>query len=189
RTKALAEFKAGSVRILVATDIAARGLDIDQLPHVVNFELPNVEEDYVHRIGRTGRAGRSGEAISLVAPDEEKLLKGIERMTKQKIPDGDLMGFDSSSVEAEKPEVREARQPRPARGGERKPRAERSKTVEASGEPKERDRNRRGKSKPRSASAGASATAPVSRPPRLPSDRDPETFLDDELDNFGNRVD
>ncbi len=70
RTKALADFKANQVRILVATDIAARGLDIDQLPHVVNFELPNVEEDYVHRIGRTGRAGRSGEAISLVAPDE-----------------------------------------------------------------------------------------------------------------------
>src|SRR5690606_1038728 len=105
------------------------------------------------------------------------------------IPDGDLMGFDSSSVEAEKPEVREARQPRPARGGERKPRAERSKTAEAGSEQKERDRNRRGKSKPRSASAGASATPPVSRPPRLPSDRDPETFLDDELDNFGNRVD
>ena len=98
RTKALADFKAGTVRILVATDIAARGLDIDQLPHVVNFELPNVDEDYVHRIGRTGRAGRSGEAISLVAPDEEKLLKSIERMTKQKIADGDLMGFDSSAV-------------------------------------------------------------------------------------------
>ena len=107
RTKALADFKANQVRILVATDIAARGLDIDQLPHVVNFELPNVEEDYVHRIGRTGRAGRSGEAISLVAPDEEKLLKGIERMTKQRIPDGDLQGFDASSIEAEKPEVRE----------------------------------------------------------------------------------
>ncbi len=107
RTKALADFKAGEVRILVATDIAARGLDIDQLPHVVNFELPNVDEDYVHRIGRTGRAGRSGEAISLVAPDEEKLLKSIERMTKQKIADGDLMGFDASTIEAEKPEVRE----------------------------------------------------------------------------------
>ncbi|EPJ86300.1 DEAD/DEAH box helicase, partial [Pseudomonas sp. CFT9] len=119
RTKALADFKAGSVRILVATDIAARGLDIDQLPHVVNFELPNVDEDYVHRIGRTGRAGRSGEAISLVAPDEEKLLKSIERMTKQKIADGDLMGFDASAVEAEKPEARErpdVRNPRNPRG-------------------------------------------------------------------------
>src|SRR5471032_1549570 len=119
RTKALADFKAGDLRIMVATDIAARGLDIDQLPHVVNFELPNVDEDYVHRIGRTGRAGRTGEAISLVAPDEEKLLKSIERMTKQKIADGDMMGFDITAVEAEKPEVRErpdVRNPRAPRG-------------------------------------------------------------------------
>src|SRR5690554_3975251 len=93
RTKALADFKANQVRILVATDIAARGLDIDQLPHVVNFELPNVEEDYVHRIGRTGRAGRSGEAVSLVSPDEEKLLKAIERLTRQKFEEGSLEGF------------------------------------------------------------------------------------------------
>ena len=93
RTKALADFKANKIRILVATDIAARGLDIDQLPHVVNFELPNVSEDYVHRIGRTGRAGRSGEAVSLVSPDEEKLLKAIERMTRQKFEEGDLQGF------------------------------------------------------------------------------------------------
>ncbi|WP_417787924.1 DEAD/DEAH box helicase [Stutzerimonas xanthomarina] len=196
RTKALADFKANQVRILVATDIAARGLDIDQLPHVVNFELPNVEEDYVHRIGRTGRAGRSGEAISLVAPDEEKLLKGIERMTKQKIPDGDLLGFDASTIEAEKPEVREPRQPRPARNSERKPRGERAaKTTEAAAsEPKAGDRNRRGRNKPRSArpapgSAEQTAAAPVSRPPRLPSDRAPDVFLDDEVDNFGNSVD
>ncbi len=195
RTKALADFKANAVRILVATDIAARGLDIDQLPHVVNFELPNVEEDYVHRIGRTGRAGRSGEAISLVAPDEEKLLKGIERMTKQKIADGDLMGFDASTIEAEKPEVREPRQPRPPRNGERKPRPERAaKAAEGSGEAKG-ERNRRTRNKPRNARASqapteqAAATAPVSRPPRLPNDRDPEVFLDDEVDNFGNRVD
>tara|TARA_Y100001949_G_scaffold129102_1_gene110550 strand:- start:22782 stop:24641 length:1860 start_codon:yes stop_codon:yes gene_type:complete len=196
RTKALADFKANAVRILVATDIAARGLDIDQLPHVVNFELPNVEEDYVHRIGRTGRAGRSGEAISLVAPDEEKLLKGIERMTKQKIPDGDLMGFDAASIEAEKPEVREPRQPRPARNSERKPRGERAaKTTEAAaGEPKAGDRNRRGRNKPRNArpaqgSAEQTAAAPASRPPRLPNDRAPDVFLDDEVDNFGNSVD
>ncbi len=120
RTKALAEFKAGSVRILVATDIAARGLDIDQLPHVVNFELPNVEEDYVHRIGRTGRAGRTGQAISLVAPDEERLLKGIERMTRQNIEDGDTMGFDPSSVVIEKAEPRAPRPPRA--GGRNTPR-------------------------------------------------------------------
>jgi ATP-dependent RNA helicase RhlE len=86
RTKALADFKTGKVRVLVATDIAARGLDIDQLPHVVNFELPNVAEDYVHRIGRTGRAGNAGEAMSLVCVDELKLLKDIERLLKREIP-------------------------------------------------------------------------------------------------------
>ena len=86
RTKALADFKLGKVRALVATDIAARGLDIDQLPHVVNFELPNVAEDYVHRIGRTGRAGNEGEAMSLVCVDELKLLRDIERLIKKEIP-------------------------------------------------------------------------------------------------------
>ncbi|MCW9057851.1 MAG: DEAD/DEAH box helicase [Gammaproteobacteria bacterium] len=85
RTKALADFKAGNVRVLVATDIAARGLDIDQLPHVVNFELPNVAEDYVHRIGRTGRAGNEGEALSLVCVDEDRLLRDIERLIKRDI--------------------------------------------------------------------------------------------------------
>lgn len=86
RTRALEDFKNGAVRVLVATDIAARGLDIDQLPHVVNFDLPNVPEDYVHRIGRTGRAGHSGEAISLVCIDEHKLLSDIERLLKREIP-------------------------------------------------------------------------------------------------------
>ncbi|HEY9053056.1 MAG TPA: helicase-related protein, partial [Gammaproteobacteria bacterium] len=86
RTRALADFKSGKVRVLVATDIAARGLDIDQLPHVINYELPNVAEDYVHRIGRTGRAGKEGEAMSLVCVDELKLLKDIERLLKRDIP-------------------------------------------------------------------------------------------------------
>ncbi|MBL1274992.1 MAG: DEAD/DEAH box helicase [Ectothiorhodospiraceae bacterium] len=86
RTKALADFKAGRICVLVATDIAARGLDIDQLPHVVNYELPNVAEDYVHRIGRTGRAGNEGEAMSLVCVDELKLLRDIERLIKKEIP-------------------------------------------------------------------------------------------------------
>lgn len=85
RTRALADFKQGAVRVLVATDIAARGLDIDQLPHVVNFELPNVPEDYVHRIGRTGRAGHEGEAVSLVSIDEEKLLCDIEKLLKKQV--------------------------------------------------------------------------------------------------------
>jgi ATP-dependent RNA helicase RhlE len=86
RTRALEDFRLGRVRVLVATDIAARGLDIDQLPHVVNFELPHVPEDYVHRIGRTGRAGREGEAVSLVCVDEHKLLLDIERVLKREIP-------------------------------------------------------------------------------------------------------
>ncbi len=93
RTKALADFKQGRIRVLVATDIAARGLDIDQLPHVVNFELPNVPEDYVHRIGRTGRAGNEGEAMSLVCVDEHKLLRDIERLLKREIPREVIDGF------------------------------------------------------------------------------------------------
>lgn len=94
RTRALAEFKDGSIRVLVATDIAARGLDIDQLPHVVNYDLPNVPEDYVHRIGRTGRAGATGEAVSLVTAEEFPLLNEIERLTQKIIPRKALDGFD-----------------------------------------------------------------------------------------------
>ena len=93
RTKALDDFKAGTVRVLVATDIAARGIDIDQLPHVINFELPNVSEDYVHRIGRTGRAGNSGDAISLVCIDEHDYLLAIEKLIKQKINKIAIEGF------------------------------------------------------------------------------------------------
>ena len=93
RTKALASFKDGSIRTLVATDIAARGIDIDQLPHVVNYELPNVPEDYVHRIGRTGRAGREGEAASLVCIDEKQLLRDIEKLIKKEIHKVQIQGF------------------------------------------------------------------------------------------------
>ncbi|MFK0342928.1 MULTISPECIES: DEAD/DEAH box helicase [unclassified Pseudomonas] len=209
RTKALADFKANSVRVLVATDIAARGLDIDQLPHVVNFELPNVEEDYVHRIGRTGRAGRSGEAISMVAPDEEKLLKSIERVTRQKIPDGDLMGFDASQVEAEKPEVRERQQNNGRGGRNQQARGEGGKDAnggrkdkgkdkgkakqqaadkpadkEKSGDKQQQQRKPRDK-KPRQQQQQASNGSV----PKVPADRDPEEFLDDDIDNFGNRAD
>jgi len=102
RTRALANFKQGAVRVLVATDIAARGLDIDQLPHVVNFELPNVPEDYVHRIGRTGRAGNEGEAVSLVCVDELKLLRDIERLIKREIPKVVVPGYEPDpSIKAE----------------------------------------------------------------------------------------
>ncbi len=108
RTRALAGFKDGKVRVLVATDIAARGLDIDQLPHVVNHELPNVPEDYVHRIGRTGRAGASGEAISLVAPDERKLLRDIERLLKRSLPSSAVQGFEPDPNAVVTPEPRPA---------------------------------------------------------------------------------
>jgi len=102
RTRALAEFKSGKVRVLVATDIAARGLDISQLPHVVNFELPNIAEDYVHRIGRTGRAGNQGEAMSLVCVDEYKLLSDIERLIKRDIKKITLDDFEPDpSIKAE----------------------------------------------------------------------------------------
>jgi ATP-dependent RNA helicase RhlE len=102
RTKALADFKQGAVRVLVATDIAARGLDIDQLPHVVNYELPNVPEDYVHRIGRTGRAGKEGEAISLVCVDERDYLRDIERLLTRDIPKLMIPGFEPDpSIKAE----------------------------------------------------------------------------------------
>jgi len=99
RTKALAGFKNGSIRVLVATDIAARGLDIPLLPHVVNFELPNIPEDYVHRIGRTGRAGASGEAISLVSHDEEEHVLAIEKLLGFKLKRTTIKGFEQSSLE------------------------------------------------------------------------------------------
>ena len=119
RTRALADFKKGTVRVLVATDIAARGLDIDQLPHVVNFELPNIPEDYVHRIGRTGRAGNEGQAISLVCVDELKLLRDIERLLKSELPKEILTGYEPDpSIKAEP--IQKGRQARPsARRGPR----------------------------------------------------------------------
>lgn len=102
RTRALSDFKDGKIRVLVATDIAARGIDISELPHVVNYELPNVPEDYVHRIGRTGRAAATGEALSLVCVDEHKLLRDIERVLKREIPRIAIEGYEPDpSIKAE----------------------------------------------------------------------------------------
>lgn len=102
RTQALAKFKTGNLQVLVATDIAARGIDINELPHVVNFELPHVAEDYVHRIGRTGRAGAEGDAVSLVCTDEYKLLTGIEKLIKRELPSQMIAGFEPDpSIKAE----------------------------------------------------------------------------------------
>ncbi|MEW7980374.1 MAG: DEAD/DEAH box helicase [Candidatus Sedimenticola endophacoides] len=124
RTRALQEFKSNKLTALVATDIAARGLDIDNLPHVVNFELPNVAEDYVHRIGRTGRAGSSGAALSLVSDEERKLLKDIHRLLKREIPVEIVEGFEPSpsgapSVPASIEAPRRPRRPRKRRRGGR----------------------------------------------------------------------
>jgi ATP-dependent RNA helicase RhlE len=116
RTRALAGFKAGTVRVLVATDIAARGLDIEELPHVVNFELPHVPEDYVHRIGRTGRAGSTGEAISLVAVEENALLADIEKLLTRRIERQVVAGFEPG--QAPPPQVLAAAAAQPTgRGG------------------------------------------------------------------------
>lgn len=115
RVRALQDFKSGKVRVLVATDVASRGLDIDQLPHVVNFELPMVAEDYIHRIGRTGRAGRGGSAVSLVCIDELKLLQDIERLTKRKLPVVPVAGYEVDRSIAAEPLFRPSapRNPRP----------------------------------------------------------------------------
>jgi ATP-dependent RNA helicase RhlE len=106
RTRALADFKAGTLRVLVATDIAARGIDIEELPHVVNFDLPNVPEDYVHRIGRTGRAGARGEAISLVCVDEHAFLRDIERLLRKSIRREVIAGFEPDANADTQPQSR-----------------------------------------------------------------------------------
>lgn len=123
RTRALEDFKQGKVRVLVATDVASRGLDIDQLPHVVNFELPNVPEDYVHRIGRTGRAGNAGRAISLVCSDEYPLLKDIERLLKQTLTRLVIPGYEPTSPAQLVPE-----QPKPQRSNQRRSNQAKSQT-------------------------------------------------------------
>ncbi len=107
RTRALTEFKSGDLQALVATDIAARGLDIEQLPHVINFDLPHVPEDYVHRIGRTGRAGATGEAISLVCADDKPLLADIERVIRRQVPREIIAGFEPNPHERAEPIVRQ----------------------------------------------------------------------------------
>jgi ATP-dependent RNA helicase RhlE len=137
RTKALSEFKDGSLQVLVATDIAARGIDIDQLPHVVNYDLPNVPEDYVHRIGRTGRAGATGEAVSLVCVDEHDMLKDIEKLIKQTLPRHVIPGFEPDPTARAQPI--QLRSGAPGHGGR-------------GGRP---GGGGRGQSQPRSAGAGA----------------------------------
>ncbi|CAN5115401.1 DEAD/DEAH box helicase [soil metagenome] len=178
RTKALAEFKSGELQALVATDIAARGLDIVELPHVVNYELPNVPEDYVHRIGRTGRAGATGEAWSLVSNDEKADLAAIERVIKRTLPRVTVEGFDAAAQQkiaaVEPPDVRGPKPPgrgRSPQGGGRAPQgtsAPRNASAprapaQARGEPRGDSRNApRGDSPARGDGARRSPNAPAS---------------------------
>ncbi len=189
RTKALAEFKAGTLPVLVATDIAARGLDIDMLPHVVNFELPNVPEDYVHRIGRTGRAGSNGAAISLVDNEEALHLKNIERLIKMQIPRVSMDSFVAPThIPADAP-----REPRPQHGQRRhsnttgaKPAAPRTNASRAAN-PRAPNAanpraavNPRGASNPRNANdtrGRSSSQATPSRDARPPKKESGEKFL------------
>jgi ATP-dependent RNA helicase RhlE len=135
RTRALADFKSGKARVLVATDIAARGLDIDGLPHVVNYELPHVPEDYVHRIGRTARAGRDGQAISLVCVDENKLLKDIERLLNVEIKKEVVAGYEPDPRIKAEPITQGRRQSQAPknRGGRRRSKGKQAQRKGASG--------------------------------------------------------
>ncbi|EMF0717800.1 ATP-dependent RNA helicase RhlE [Citrobacter freundii] len=158
RTRALADFKSGDIRVLVATDIAARGLDIEELPHVVNYELPNVPEDYVHRIGRTGRAAATGEALSLVCVDEHKLLRDIEKLLKKEIPRIATPGYEPDpSIKAEP--IQNGRQQRGGGGG-------RGQGGAGRGQPPRRQDGGAPKAKPRNGEGKPTGDKP--RPPRRP---------------------
>ena len=147
RTKALADFKAGKLTALVATDIAARGIDIDQLPHVVNYDLPNVSEDYVHRIGRTGRAGSNGVAVSLVCVDEHQMLRDIEKLIKQKLPQEVIAGFEpdpnavAQPIQLRSQQHQQSKKPRPA-GSNNSSGAPAKKAAAKRGNPPKRSFNR-----------------------------------------------
>jgi ATP-dependent RNA helicase RhlE len=182
RIRALADFKAGKLRLLVATDIAARGLDIDQLPHVVNYDLPNIAEDYVHRIGRTGRAGNEGCAISLVSPDEFKQLRAIERLIGREIPQETIWDFVAASwgygaTESSLPDYERdpAGQPRQGHGDSRHRSGEgRQKTASGSGRQQpgrgtRRDRERPAAGNPRQAQPGKPQHAPRREQPQQPA--------------------
>jgi len=153
RTRALAGFKNGDVRVLVATDIAARGLDIAQLPQVVNFDLPNVPEDYVHRIGRTGRAGASGRAYSLVSADEIKQLNGIQQLVQRHITREYIGGFEPDHEVPDNAPLRKPRGPGKtgSQGENRRPARKRGNSHGRDGEGQRRPRRRRNSSSRRKA--------------------------------------
>ncbi|HEY1996424.1 DEAD/DEAH box helicase [Paraburkholderia sp.] len=176
RTRALAEFKSNTLQVLVATDIAARGIDIDQLPHVVNYDLPNVPEDYVHRIGRTGRAGASGEAVSLVCVDELQLLKDIEKLIKRAVPQEVIAGFEPDPNAKPEPILRRGqggggggggRQPRQGQGaGAPKRDGASAKPAPRSGQRPANGQQPRAQAKPQ----GAKPAGAPSQPPQVRKD-------------------
>jgi len=189
RTKALADFKAGAVRVLVATDLAARGLDIEELPHVVNYDLPHVAEDYVHRIGRTGRAGNSGEAISLVSPEEKPLLSEIEKLLHRTVEQIVIPGFEPGieppPAQARPPQqnAQPQPQPRPPNGDQNEGRR---------GRRRNRGRNRNRDRDPQVAGSALTPGAEVAQPqasrqesPRSNGQRQDSSRED--RDNRGNR--
>ncbi|NIB40742.1 DEAD/DEAH box helicase [Pseudomaricurvus alkylphenolicus] len=173
RTRALAEFKSGDIRVLVATDIAARGLDIDQLPQVVNFDLPNVSEDYVHRIGRTGRAGASGKAVSLVCAEEFKLLNDIERLIQKLLPRETLVGFEPGEPlpESRLLPPRKPKKPKKPKDSQNSQHSNKRGAAGNASGTGEKTQNQRRRSKPTGQKTRGSATTGVSdikdsRPPR-----------------------
>jgi ATP-dependent RNA helicase RhlE len=183
RTRALSEFKSGELQVLVATDIAARGLDIEQLPHVVNFDLPHVPEDYVHRIGRTGRAGATGEAVSLVCADDKQLLADVEKLIRRPVPREVVAGFEPNPNERAEPIQRgrggAQRAPQrnaPKREGNQQRRGNESAARKSPARPAQADRAAppaRGESKsparspaPRPAEAQRARAVPASKAPR-----------------------
>ena len=177
RTRALAEFKSAELQVLVATDIAARGIDIDQLPYVVNYDLPNVPEDYVHRIGRTGRAGSTGQAVSLVCVDEHNLLRDIERFIKREVPVEVIAGFEPDpNARAQPIQLRSQEhrgQSRHQQG--KRPAAPSGRTGSKPGNPGQRNGSQRSTqgaaSTPRTQSAGSATTSAAARPQRAPGVR------------------
>jgi ATP-dependent RNA helicase RhlE len=175
RTRALAEFKAGTLQVLVATDIAARGIDIDQLPQVVNYDLPNVPEDYVHRIGRTGRAGASGQALSLVTVDETQFLADIERLIGQSIPKRIVPGFEPDPFAVPQP-IKIGRQTLMGAAGARRPHPGRESARHAS--PSSRGHGSRPHASPSSGRPAQAGAAPNGRtaghqPGRVDQQRQP----------------
>ncbi len=166
RTRALSEFKDASLQVLVATDIAARGIDIDQLPHVVNYDLPNVPHDYVHRIGRTGRAGATGEAVSLVCVDEHEFLRDIEKLIKRTLPRTVIAGFEPDPRARAEPILQRQGRGQPRGEPRGKPRGQPREKKRATNPPQPQAR-KGAASQARQRTAPAPAAAPTAKKARV----------------------